>query len=149
MIIRKATHEDLPRLLELARAMHAESNYSPEPFDDGMCGTFLEMVVSEDQYVALVAEKKGEVIGAMLGILVPFFFSVRLRASDIAFYVLPAHRGSMAAPMLMLAYEDRMRQKGAVKFYQGVTTNVDTQRSHEFFLKMGYTHIGGFYAKES
>lgn len=146
MIVREATYEEIPALLEMARMMHAESDYGPVPFEDEMCQIFLEIVVNETDHVALVAVKDNEIVGAFLGAVVPYFFSRQLRVSDITLYVLPEHRGSSAAYRLDQAAEAWGESKGAVRNYRGITTN--NPKADAFYKKMGYDCIGGFYRKE-
>jgi len=139
--------EDLPTLVELARAMHVHSAYSVVPFEQVMCEVSLEMLIAEDQYCFFVAEKDEQIIGALPGMLVPMFpFSRALKLADVAVYVSPEHRGSRAGLMLINAYENWGKEKGAVFCYLGVTTGYN--KAGDFYKKIGYTEVGGFYCKD-
>lgn len=147
MIIRQADAHDLPVLLQMAAAMHAESPaYNSIEFDKAMTECFLEFVVEGDDYIKLVAEKDGQIIGALLGHISCFFFSPKKRACDIAFYIYPAHRGSMAAPKLISAYENEAQGRGCGHSYLGVSTA--HKGAGAFYERIGYTNCGTCYMKE-
>ena len=86
-MIRNATTEDLPRLLELGEAMHAESRYSIMSFDREKVAGLLTTLMTTDTGFLMVAETDGRIIGGFAGIVSEHWFSHDKLASDIALFI--------------------------------------------------------------
>lgn len=146
MTIRQATQDDLLDLLEMAEAMHGESDFSTIPFDHLFCRDFLEITLDDPDNGVFIDENEGVIRGAFLGSVEPFFFSSRLKASDTAIYVKPEFRGSATALRLIRKWELWAWEKGAIRTYLGVSTG--NAKADDFFTRLGYTRLGGIYRKE-
>ena len=142
--IRRATQEELPVLLDMAEAMHAESpRYRDIPLSEGKLQSILQRMHDHPTLGALlVAEKEGAVVGMMWGYVDEFFFSEEKYATDILLYVLPEQRGTRAAWRLVKAFEDWAENVGALFIQPGVSTGIDNEGYARFYERMGYSVTG-------
>jgi len=145
-MIRQATIEDLPSLIEMGRALHAESpRYRGMAFSeaklirlfDDLHGTLLSK-----PGVCFVAERDGYVIGMTVGIIAARWFSEELFLSELTMYVKPEHRGGTAFRRLVDAMEQwaALEKVGPPVF--GVSTDVHPERTVKAYERMGYQLAG-------
>lgn len=86
--------------------------------------------------------------GYMIGSLADYGFSDATFAYDRLLYVAPTMRGSVAARMLITAFETWAREHGAQRVLLGITTGVHTERTEQFYNKLGYATVGRLTMKE-
>lgn len=86
--------------------------------------------------------------GFMIGSLAEYGFSDACFAYDRLLYVAPTMRGSVAARMLITAFETWARGRGAQRVLLGVTTGVHTERTEQLYNKLGYDTVGRLTMKE-
>jgi len=89
-----------------------------------------------------VADRDGELVGFIACMVQPYFFSNRLKAFDMGFYVRPEQRGGSTAIRLVMAYEFWAKEMGAQDIYIGQTTAVDIERTLKFYAHLGYKPVG-------
>jgi N-acetylglutamate synthase-like GNAT family acetyltransferase len=141
--LRDATHKDLPRLMELAKQMHAESpRFSQLRFNDIKAFKFIEMMIYSQSFFFQVIERDGVIIGGMAAMLTPQWFSDDLTACDIALFISPDCRGGMAAAKLIKAYKQWANNSGAVLRTLGVSTGVMAEKTGKFMSAMGCKQFG-------
>lgn len=141
MIIRSATVEDAPAVLEIYR-----------PYVDGSVVSFEYEVPSAadianrissclEKYPWLIAEAKGQILGYA------YASDFRSRKAyrfipEVSVYVSAEAKGKGIAKQLYLELFDRLKENGAVAVFAGMTTpNPETERFHE---KMGFTFSAKF-----
>lgn len=109
-MIRTATREDIPRMVEMGRRFRNESSYNKYLADNpAKMAELGEKLVALDGII--VAERDGE-IQAMLGYVVhEHFISGERVAGEIFWWAEPEHRG--AGLMLLREMEKRARAAGA------------------------------------
>ena len=146
-MIRAATLEDIPRIADLAEEMHPEGDYRDVPFCREMYEDFLAIALPQDIYCLFLYEKEGEIVGAIMGSVFCYLFSPLLQAADMGFFVKKEHRGGLAAPRLVEAYEKWAATKNALKVRLDVST-ADT-KAGAFYERMGYSFVGGNYSKNT
>lgn len=86
--------------------------------------------------------------GFMIGSVADYGFADALFAYDRLLYVTPSKRGSVAARMLITAFETWARGHGAQRVLLGITTGVQTERTEQFYNKLGYATVGRLTMKE-
>ena len=116
---------DIAKMIEFAYTMRADAN------------SFFE-----------VAVYKGKVIGFLIGSLAAHGFHTDTFAYDRLVYVAPDMRGGMAARILITAFEQWARDKGAARVLLGITTGTRTDATETFYNKMGYRTVGALTMKE-
>lgn len=141
-MIRTATAADIPRMLELADAMHAESRFSLLRFSRAKTGALIEGLIDNPDGLALVAERCGQVIGGFIGFVTPHFCSDDLAAYDFGLFIAPQYRGSRAGFALLKAYAEWANAKGALQINAGITTGVALDASTRLFQAAGFAHVG-------
>lgn len=149
-MIRAATHADIPRLVELGQAMHAESRFRRYPYEiEDVAHSLAALISSPTVGVVLVEEAGGEIIGGFAGVVAPFFFASKVKfASDMALFVLPGKRGGMAAAKLVRAFHAWAKEQGASETNLGINTGVHPERTGRFFERLGFKCCGALYLQE-
>lgn len=148
--IRPATENDIPRLVAMAAAMHAEApRYRDVPFVAGDQTIFLEMSLKNPDHIILVAVDDDKIVGMLGALLVPFMFNLKERyAADFGFYVDPGTRGKRAAVLLVMAYEGWAQAMRVKRACLSESSGIAPDKVGEFLRGMGYSLSGSSYAKE-
>lgn len=146
-MIRTATHDDVPRILELGRLLHATSAYSALPFDEQKVGALMHSLI-DGAGVVFVSEVDGVVIGGLAGGVTEFWFCSEKIAFDFSFFIHPDYRGGMSAPRLISTFSDWAKRIGARELHMGITTGINTEAVARLYEKMGMTLVGPLFKKE-
>lgn len=128
--------------LDLARKIHGESAYGNMPFLAEKVLKQMEGPLLKDPYYLRLAVRGPRLYGAFMGQLVRAMFCDLLMAKDLGWMVLPEHRGSGAAILLLRDFERWGASKGAVKLMVGQGTAVDIERTMKLYKHCGYTLTG-------
>lgn len=136
--LRPATHEDLTALMLIAETMHMESpRFSRLRFSgDKVQKLFVRLTVSPDALL-LVAERNGELVGGIAGMVTPHWFSDDLVSNDYALFMLPEHRGGTTAIRLARAYIEWAQAKGAKMIQLGISTGVHAEETAALYKAIG------------
>lgn len=145
-MIRAATLQDLPRLVDLGRVMHSESRFACIEFVPAKLEATLRSVIATGG--VFVAERDGVVIGGFAGVVVEYFFSTDRMACDLAIFVEPNKRGGFAAAALISAFKVWARRQGAKRIELGVSTGVHADKTGALFERLGLTREGALYTGE-
>lgn len=142
--IRRATADDLPTLLAMASAMHAESpRYRDIEFAEDKLRELIQQLHDYPvSCILLVAESAGGIVGMLWGYLVEYFFSRELMATDQLLYVSPEHRRGRTARRLVKAFEQWGAERGARNIQLGVSSGINNDGCAHFYERMGY-HVTG------
>ena len=143
--IRPATEADVPYLIMLADVMLAESSFSSVPFDQEAFALTVIRLLDDRQFVML-AEKDGQVVGAMLGIATPFAFSYAMMAQDIALFVHPGARGRMISVRLVKAFEEWAKERNCLQIRPVVSSGCEA--ACRLYGLLGYRPVGVSFVKE-
>lgn len=142
-MIRPATLDDIPRLVELGQAMHAESpTFCRLRFDADKAAATIASTINSAAGFAFVAEHSGQVVGGMLALIAPHYFSPDLVACDLALFMAPEHRGGMAAVRLVNAYVRWAECHGAALVHLGVMTGVQVDKTEALLQRLGARRAG-------
>lgn len=149
MDIRPARFDDIPALVSLGEQMHAESpRFSRFAFAPEKCAEFARGLIESPQGFVFVAETGSEIIGLFAGFKTEHFFSFDRMASDVAVFVLPAHRGGSAFLRLLRAFEAAVAEgEDKLEIILGISTEVHTAQTAELYAKLGYSSIGASMGK--
>jgi len=146
-MIREATIDDIPRLLELAVIMHLESRYKRFDFSEKKVSTLLEQLISNENGIVLVAGT-GHIVGGILAIVAEHFFGHDKSSGDFALFVDPEHRNFRTVAQLIKAYINKARELGAVDIGVGNTSGYKIDEVGRLYETMGFTKVGGNYRIE-
>lgn len=149
MIIRPISITDTLAIVEMGESMHHESAYRHLDYRYDKCMDLCMFVMENpDAQLGIVAVEGAEIIGMFGGYVVPYFFGADLVAMDWLLYVKPEHRGGSAAVKLLRHYEAWAREKGAKQAVLGISTEIATDRTLQFYERMGFRRIGHALRKE-
>lgn len=145
-MIRVATEADIPRIVELGRHLHAESDeyacisYDPDKVAETMTG-----LISQSGVIFLY-ERDGEIVGGLAGTVTEFWFSREKIACDYSLFIEPAHRHGLIAVRLVLAFHAWSKIMGARQIKMGVTTGITG--ADRLYQSLGMRHCGNLFSKD-
>ena len=140
-MIRAATLADVPALVDLGRAMHAESErFSRLQFDPERLAATLRLAI--ERHFAQVVDVDGKLIGGMVALLTPHWFSPDLTACDLALFMTPECRGTIAAARLLNAYAFWARGHGSKLTLFGVMSGVHVEQTVAMCERLGWRRAG-------
>ncbi len=140
-MIRSATHEDIPRLVELGAIMHATTSYSHLPYSPEKTGAFLRSLI-DGAGVMFAAEVGGTIVGGMAGAITDQWFNDDLVAFEYCLFVEPSKRQGLVAMRMVLAFQEWARIKGAKEIHMGVTTGPGSARTARLYSRLGFKFRG-------
>lgn len=146
-MIRPATVEDIPRIVELGEMLHQESRYAPISFSKEKVAALMRHLI-EVEGVVFVAEVDGEIVGGIAGSVTEFWFSTEKQAFDYSFFLAPEARHGMQAVRLMVAFENWAKLRGVRQIDMGITTDIHVDKSARLYTGMGYKECGKLFVKE-
>ena len=138
------TAEDIAARVAMNRLAHDEIG-DGLPFDDDMVRRFYEHRIGRPDRCVLQAELSGRIVGGLTGQVAAHFHCPALGASLLGVYVLPEHRGSLAAVKLLHGFRRWAGEHGAVRIYAGVTSGIDIARTDRLLKRLGFRMTGGNY----
>lgn len=146
MSVRQARRADASKLLAMGRAMFQESpRFRNMAFDDSKVMNLGDRIsgamLSQDAAV-LVTERGAELVGMMIVMAAERYFGSDRYVTDLAVYVKPDHRGSMAFPRLIRAAENWARERGITDCTFGVSTEVHPEQTKALYERLGYSPSG-------
>jgi GNAT superfamily N-acetyltransferase len=147
-MIRNLEPGDIAGVMQLAKAMHLESPfYNKYPFSEEKVERLYQVFLKDPDWLCVVAESEGKVIGFLAVTIVPTFFGDARFVEDISFYVDPKYRGTSAALRLVRAVEAWGVAKNVAAIRVGITTGTNPEPAGNFFLRLGYEETGRLYTK--
>lgn len=145
--VRLAKEPDIETFVELGRRVHAEGVSNAFPYSPDKVRVLGERAFSEKKgrYGLLVAERDSQAVGMLVGMADSLFFSEAVVATSLVFFVVPEHRGSMAAVKLLHAFKKWAKACGAEAIQIHVTNGVRMQQADRIMKKLGFRQTGGNY----
>lgn len=145
-MIRHATTADIPAMLSLGRAMHAESpQFRAYSWSDSKMAALIEGLIQHQDGLAVVATDGGRVVGGVLGIITEQFFSYDRLAQDYAIFVEPGRRGAHVGRELVEAFKTWARHM-KVPAVLGVSTGIKVEATCQLLESCGFERFGYLYA---
>lgn len=147
--VRKATFDDIPALLAMGAAMHAESpRFRAMPYsEEKVYNLAVALLTQEGAGGILVAEADGIIVGMFSFVVSEQFFGPASYAADLVVYVKPEHRGGSAFLKLVRAFENWADELGVHEKLIGVSTMLNTKQTISAYEKLGYEFFGGLLRK--
>jgi L-amino acid N-acyltransferase YncA len=140
-MIRPAQLSDVPRIVSIGALLHLESTYREIPYSPSKVGALMRSLINGGG-VVFVAEKEGEVVGAIAGGVTAHWFSEELTGFEYSFFVLPEHRHGLVAMKLLLSMKAWCRAKGAKTLRIGITTGINVEGTARFYRYLDFTEVG-------
>lgn len=147
--IRRATESDVPTMLDMAQAMHAESpRFRHLDFSQEKTTAFLHELIASPQAVALVAVREGKLVGMIGGCINEHFFGYDKVAYDFGLYVIPEYRGTILAVRFVHLFEEWAEVQGAKDVIFGISTEVKAEGVSKLLMTLGFDRSGYLMRKE-
>lgn len=139
--IRPADPQDADQLLALGERFFEFSQFSGfVAFDSAGCKESVLSIIRDG--IAYVAEIDGEIIGGILGVIVPVWFSPRhVVAAELGWWIDEQYRGGRAGVMLLRAFEGAAKVAGAVAVSMSDLSAGGTWPAGRLFEKLGYSVV--------
>jgi len=141
-MIRRAQKSDIPEIIRLSETMHMESRYRTLPYNGAKFADLIGKLIANSDGLVVVAEKDGQLIGAIAGMVVENYFADARIAYEFGLYVEPAQRGTLAGYRLAKSYVDWATEKGADQIDMGITTGITEERTGKMYERLGLKHVG-------
>lgn len=140
-MIRDATADDFDELRCMAKRFVASTPYAKFVSDD------LDVTAGVLKAPCrIVAELDGKLIGALLGMSMPFWFAPIPAAFVLAWWVEPEHRSGVAAARLLEAFETWARERNCLVTF--VTDLHPASDAPDYLHRLGYRPTERHHAKE-
>lgn len=139
-MIREATPQDVPRLIEMGERFHRESTYGKHLAENHRQFQLLAKKIVAAGGV-LVIESEGQLVGMIGYFIFPHFLSAEIIAGEVFWWVEPEHRGEGKA--LLKAAEWKAKSDGAQKM-QMIAPN---PRVGKLYERIGYEFVESAYQK--
>lgn len=146
-MIRPATLADVPRIVDLGAAMHAESIYRDQPYLPQKVAALMLHLIS-GAGVVFVSERDGDVVGGMAGGIAPNWFNDEPIAFEYGLFLAPHARHGITAAKLIRAFCVWAERRGAKRLRVGITTGVQVEGTAALYRSLGFADGGVFLVKE-
>ena len=130
---------DVVSVIDLGKMMHEESIYADLDFDPARLLELAHHVIPSTEYLTLVAEKDGQIVGLCVAYATPHFFGNDLTAGDMAIYMHPDHRRGLLGVHLVKHYISWCDMKGVKHPMLGVSAGIKPERVGKLYRKLGFT----------
>lgn len=143
-MIRRATREDIPRMIELGAQMHAESRFSVLGYDREKVAALFSMLIDAGQFIDVI-ERDGVIVGGFAGEIAEHWASKDLVSYDYGMFISPDNRGGRDAARLIRRFREWAVARGAKLVTLGISTGVHPERTARLMEAVGFTQIGFLY----
>lgn len=147
--IRFATSADISGVVELGQEVYSWSAESEVfDFDPESLADFLTKAIFKDEFLLLVAELDGKIVGGILGVFGPKFYNYNhVVLAEMGFFVTPEYRGDIGKQLLD-AFEKVGKNKGVRAIEMGAHVKADQAKMERYYKTKGYTLLDAVYMKE-
>lgn len=138
---------DIPELLEIAVKFWNESpTYSQRPMDINKVKLHLQSLVCFPSTGCLLVckDEEGKIVGGFAGGIIAEWFGNSIMTFDYCLFVRQESRGSRAAYLLIKEFIAWSKEMGANIIQCGTATKIETEKTINFYKKMGFEHTGSF-----
>lgn len=149
-MVREATLDDIPQIVDMGRAFHAASAYaSIVAYDAESAGvTFAGLITGEDGVVFVYDDEFGRIVGTTAAMAYPFFFNRHHKTGNEFFWwVDPDHRGSNIGKALLDALEAWKETVNAKSFTLSALESMRPEVVGEIYRRRGYMPSDRSYIK--
>ena len=143
-----AQEADIPSLLALGAAMHAETLFARVPLQLDRFEDHIRAALADRAHQQIFVHKANGVLqGALFARADPYIFSDAIIVSDQLFYIFPQHRSFALARRMVQAVEVWARSKNATEVCLAVSTGKNLGRLDALYARFRYQRVGGVFKK--
>jgi GNAT superfamily N-acetyltransferase len=141
--VERETYDRQGHITALAYRMQKESPaYRDYAFDLEQFNVYLNLCTHDPDWRACVYYNKSDPIGFYAVTCQPMLFSKEKTCDDLAWYVLPEHRGSTAGIRMLRDIIWWAGARGAREIRMGATTNIMDERVGKLLATQGFCKSG-------
>ena len=112
-MIRKATHDDIPRIVEMAADFYATTDFAAYGCMSKQSAAGLAILCMRDGVMLVAEECCGRIVGMACLYISGCLFNVSIStAEEVAWWIEPESRGGMLAVRMLKAIENACKEKG-------------------------------------
>ncbi|MFA5135688.1 MAG: GNAT family N-acetyltransferase [Patescibacteria group bacterium] len=138
-MIRKATREDIPVMVELAAGYLQHSSYAPLIYDKIKTHDFLEELLDENGFL-VVSERNGQIVGGMVGDVITPWFSNDKIGVEYILYMHPDYRTGRDAYRLIRSWVEWCKYQGVKQIRPAISSGIN--RGERLYQAMGFEAVG-------
>jgi hypothetical protein len=145
-VIRKATFDDIPAMLALGRRAHVRSRYRDIAVDEAQAKLNAASMMTNRAQCVFVAEEEGRLVGMLMGVSMPWFFSREPYATDLFVYAEKAGAGrALVQRFVHWAFEER--RVAGVELLTSFGGDARQQRLTEaMYKRLGAERVGSYFS---
>ena len=143
-MIRKATPEDIPALVEMGQALHDESTYKHVTYSPERVAATCQLML--ERGFLDVVDVGGKVVGVMMGDVYTPWYTTDSMGIDLTLYIYPEYRSGLTALKLIKRFEKWCIVMGVSQIRPGIATgNLNSQKLYE---AAGFKSVGTMFLKD-
>lgn len=141
--------EDVERMIDLGREMHAESVFASMPYLEDKLRAFGRYYIDNPKAgVGVVAEDDNGVAAMMAMSVHERYFNDERYAYDMLLYVRKDKRGGLAAARVLKDVEKWAKEQSIKEVMVGIFAGISNDTAQRFYSAMGYEPAGIVMRKE-
>lgn len=151
-MIRKATYEDIPTMVELGKKFFEETKMGEfTTYDPLSAATTFKAMIDGDGAVIFLLEVGGEIVGGISAVLSVHYFNFdSITGQELFWFVDKEYRGTREALKLFITLENWVKEKKICSFSMVALHNLkdnNFETLQKLYLKRGYTPLEGVFVK--
>lgn len=148
-MIRRILIEDIDQVVEVARLMHGESNFSGfVPFCEESIRNYTRRSIHDDNYAAILCECDNEIAGFISGSVHPLKFNNNyIQGSEDFWYMAPKYRRTAAGIKLLSVFIHWCRDMGASSIQVTDSALIEPDKVRRVLDRFGFQGDGLNYRK--
>jgi GNAT superfamily N-acetyltransferase len=139
--VRKATPEDIDKMLPLTRTFHHAAKFSDySEWNPEKWGNWLSTCIENDSGLCLVATNGTDIpIGLVTAVALPSYWDNDVKVcQETVLFCVPEHRGSGVGTKLVEALAEWGREKNCSVLAVGTQQNMAPKKTGQFYKKLGF-----------
>jgi ribosomal protein S18 acetylase RimI-like enzyme len=146
MLIRRATFDDVPALIEIGKRGHAASDNARYHFNESKAKLLLAQLITGKQTCIFVAESGAKIVGFLMGQEEQYVYCDLRYATDIAMYAEEVGAGKkLLDRFTSWAFDERKVDQ----LLMGVSHRAaSSKRTEALYRRRGFEHVGGIFTKQ-
>lgn len=138
IILRSATLDDVPAILDLGRAFYAALG-AGAPLDDARCEALVRSLIVVPEGWLQVVEDRGALVGALAAAEWMPLFTAEKQAAELGWWIASGSRGGLAAPRMLRDLESWAKGRGCTSLVLSSLIGLKGDAVRQMYERAGYT----------
>lgn len=138
-MIRKATIDDITRMVDLAGGYLITSSYAQIEYDKNKTQDFLEELLAENGFM-VVSERDGQIVGGMVGDVIQPWFSCDKIGIEYILYMHPEYRAGRDTYRLIRSWIEWCKHQGVKQIRPSISSGI--QGGERLYQAIGFDIVG-------